>query len=131
LLDTTTHQGAVSLIKEERVYLLGLVNDEASKSCINGALAYLTYLTNFWMQEDLWRSWSRYGRIKAATRIGIPIDGVLPTTNHLEAFNGVIKNKYLPQLSQSGHCVDVQRQSRNVGFEKFTASNFKVTAYNK
>jgi hypothetical protein len=34
-------------------------------------------------------------------------------------------------MSWSGHHVDVQRWSRNVGVEKFTTSNFKVTAYNK
>jgi hypothetical protein len=34
-------------------------------------------------------------------------------------------------LSWSGHRVDVQWQSRNVGVKKFNTSNFKVTAYNK
>jgi hypothetical protein len=34
-------------------------------------------------------------------------------------------------MSRSGHRVDVQQQSRNAGVEKFTSSNFKVTAYNK
>jgi hypothetical protein len=34
-------------------------------------------------------------------------------------------------VSRSGHRVDVQRPSRNAGVEKFTSSNFKVTAYNK
>jgi hypothetical protein len=35
------------------------------------------------------------------------------------------------KVSQSGHRVDIQRQSRNAGVEKFTSLNFKVTAYNK
>jgi hypothetical protein len=34
-------------------------------------------------------------------------------------------------VSQSGHRVDVQWQSRNAGVEKFATLNFKVTAYNK
>jgi Chromo (CHRromatin Organisation MOdifier) domain len=34
-------------------------------------------------------------------------------------------------VSRSGHHVDVQQQSRNMGIEKFTSSNFKVTAYSK
>jgi hypothetical protein len=54
------------------------------------------------MLEDLWQSWSHYGRIQAASCLGIPIDGVLPTTNHLERFNGVFKNKYLTQWQHSG-----------------------------
>jgi Chromo (CHRromatin Organisation MOdifier) domain len=34
-------------------------------------------------------------------------------------------------VSRSGHRVDVQRQSRNAGVEKFSTSNFKVTVYKK
>jgi Chromo (CHRromatin Organisation MOdifier) domain len=72
-----------------------------------------------------------YARKKNAIRaISIKGDGQLSTDaspslsiNRITMSNG--------SLSRSGHRVDVQRQSRNAGVEKFTTSNFKVTAYNK
>jgi hypothetical protein len=103
LLAGTSYQGALVLIDTERRYLESLVNDEASKQCVKGGIAFITYLSNFWMQEDLWRSWSGYGRNQAASRLGIPIEGVLPTTNHLEAFNRVIKKKHLSYWQHSGY----------------------------
>ncbi|KAH9953135.1 hypothetical protein BGW80DRAFT_1259513 [Lactifluus volemus] len=35
--------------------------------------------------------------------LGIPVEGVLPTTNHLEVLNRIIKKKYLPQWQRSGN----------------------------
>jgi hypothetical protein len=32
----------------------------------------------------------------------MPIEGVLPTTNHLESFNAVLKTQHLPQWQRSG-----------------------------
>ena len=53
------------------------------------------YLLGYWCTESLWCSWSDYGRIAAARILNCPLDGVLPTTNHLESFNGVLKRKHL------------------------------------
>lgn len=51
----------------------------------------------------MWSSWSRKGRNLAAGRLKIPLEGVLPTTNHLESLNGALKRKYIPQWQHSGH----------------------------
>jgi SWIM zinc finger len=93
----------MSLIHTERSHLLGLVVDDNSTITINGSMTYLAYLCNYWMKEELWQSWSLHGRIKAASRLGIPVEGVLPTTNHLEVLNRIIKKKYLPQWQRSGN----------------------------
>lgn len=54
------------------------------------------------MPEPLWQSWSHKGRTIASAILKIPIEGVLPTTNHLEAFNGLLKRKYIPRWQRSG-----------------------------
>ena len=65
-------------------------------------ITYIDYLVNTWMPEPLWQSWSHKGRIITSTILKIPIEGVLPTTNHLEAFNGLLKHKYIPWWQRSG-----------------------------
>lgn len=55
------------------------------------------------MSFTLWSSWSEYGRLMAASMMKIPIDGVVPTTNHLESFNGLLKRKHLARWLHSGH----------------------------
>jgi SWIM zinc finger len=103
LLASTNYQGALTLIDTERRWLNSLVDDEANKPYVKGGIVFITYLSKSWMQEDLWRSWSAYGRNQAASRLGIPIEGVLPTTNHLESFNRVIKKKHLSYWQHSGY----------------------------
>lgn len=58
-------------------------------------LEYLVYLSNYWLSEELWLNQSQYAHIQAAQILNIPIHQLASTTNHLEAFNGVLKNKYL------------------------------------
>ena len=55
-----------------------------------------------WMPESLWQSWSQKGRSVASTILKILIEGVLPTTNHLESFNLVLKQKHIPRWQCSG-----------------------------
>jgi hypothetical protein len=55
------------------------------------------------MTTPLWQSWSEFGRIRASSILKIPIDGVIPTTNHLESFNAILKRKHLAALLHSGH----------------------------
>jgi len=107
LLESTDHQSAKEFIQTEQAYLK-LVEKESVKSS-NAGLEYLKYIEKSWMPEELWSGWSMFRRKKAAARLGKPISGILPTTNHLESFNGVLKNKYLPQWQHSGHhlCFDV------------------------
>jgi hypothetical protein len=55
------------------------------------------------MPLALWQSWSEFGRVSASTLLKIPVDGVIPTTNHLESFNGLLKRKHLATWLRSGH----------------------------
>ncbi|KAF7978440.1 hypothetical protein HWV62_624 [Athelia sp. TMB] len=98
LLDTNEHHIAMELISCELAHVntfsrQGLV---AESACI-ASRSHLEYLTATWMPEPLWQSWSHRGRSVASAILGIPVEGVLPTTNHLESFNGLLKRKYLPQ----------------------------------
>ena len=55
------------------------------------------------MPLALWQSWSEFGRVSASTLLKIPVEGVIPTTNHLESFNGLLKRKHLATWLRSGH----------------------------
>ena len=65
-------------------------------------LSHIKYLTDTWMSVSLWSGWSKKGRMEASTRLGIPVEGVIPTTNHLEAFNGILKRKHLHRWQRAG-----------------------------
>jgi hypothetical protein len=58
-------------------------------------ITFLDYLQNTWMSSALWLSWSLQGHLQAAALLGVPVDSVIPTTNHLESFNGILKNTYI------------------------------------
>ncbi|KAJ3527538.1 hypothetical protein NM688_g8115 [Phlebia brevispora] len=103
LLDTVEYNDATRLIAEEEKECSFLATQSDGKKIAEGGLAYLAYLTKTWMPIEMWRSWSHRGREEAAQRLGIPIDGVIPTTNHLEALNRNLKHKYIPQWQHSGH----------------------------
>lgn len=77
--------------------------DPQAQTVAQGALEFIHYFRSTWMSFDMWRSWSRNGRERASRCLGIPIEGVIPTTNHLEALNGSLKKKYIPQWQNSGH----------------------------
>ncbi|EIM80782.1 uncharacterized protein STEHIDRAFT_115633 [Stereum hirsutum FP-91666 SS1] len=102
LIQTTDHNCAQGLIDSERNYLRILQAQSDSSPFGAAGIIFLDYLTSTWMSEDLWKSWSQRGRNDAATRLGVPVDGILPTTNHLESFNGVLKNDDLPELQRAG-----------------------------
>ncbi|KAI1783380.1 hypothetical protein LXA43DRAFT_977164 [Ganoderma leucocontextum] len=68
LMETRSHEAAKAHVAEER--------------------RHVDYLSNYWLDIDLWKSWSLYGREFAAERLGCEVEGVIPTTNHLESFNG-------------------------------------------
>ena len=79
------------------------MHDSEAKAVGEAGIAFLEYLKLQWMPTDMWTSWSRSGKESAAIRIGIPFMKVLTTTNHLESFNGLLKGKYLENLTQSGY----------------------------
>ncbi|HEV7737857.1 MAG TPA: hypothetical protein VGO47_10865, partial [Chlamydiales bacterium] len=77
--------------------------DPNSAQAARGGLTFLDYLEKTWMPQSLWCSWSMFGRLEASKRLGIPLGDIAPTTNHLEAFNGVLKRKYIQQVQRGGH----------------------------
>ncbi|KAK7030508.1 hypothetical protein VNI00_014107, partial [Paramarasmius palmivorus] len=103
LISTTDHNIATIHVFQEHTYLTGLLSNPLSSNTAQGGLAHIAYLNENWMSESMWRSWSDWSRIAASARIGIPVDSVLPTTNHLEAFNAVLKRKHLANWLHSGH----------------------------
>ncbi|KAK1227709.1 hypothetical protein PQX77_009260 [Marasmius sp. AFHP31] len=64
---------------------------------------HLLYLTTNWMDITMWRSWLACGRLSVSNLLKIPVEGVVPTTNHLELFNGILKRKHLARWFYSGH----------------------------
>lgn len=54
---------------------------------------------------EIWKSWSDHGRNIAAGILGCLFDWVLPTTNHLESFNNLLKNKQLRRWQRNGRRV--------------------------
>ncbi|KAJ7116155.1 hypothetical protein C8R43DRAFT_824503, partial [Mycena crocata] len=100
LIETTKIGGAHQLIENERKNLEAL--RIGAQHIISAGLKYLDYLVKTWMPEALWQSWSRHGRLYPSTILKCPVKEVLPTTNHLKLFNGLLKKKYLPRWQHSG-----------------------------
>lgn len=104
LLATVKHQDAISLVSSESQAMMALITTTplAAKHA-KTALVYLTYLSATWLDKSLWSSWSQFGRDSAAARLNTLVEGVIPTINHLESFNGVLKRKYIPRWQRSGN----------------------------
>ncbi|KAJ6554321.1 hypothetical protein B0H19DRAFT_948613, partial [Mycena capillaripes] len=62
---------------------------------------HINYLDSYWTTDNLWPSWSDYGRTVLASMLGTAVDGVIPTTNH-ESFNGVLKQIQLRRWQNGG-----------------------------
>ncbi|KAJ3776677.1 hypothetical protein FB446DRAFT_635679, partial [Lentinula raphanica] len=104
LISSVEHPGALALIETNRVFFKTIVAGYAEgKRAGEAGLAHLQYLNDYWMSISMWQSWSEWGRITAASAIQIPVEGIIPTTNHLESFNAVLKRKYISQHLHSGH----------------------------
>jgi hypothetical protein len=65
------------------------------------------YLLGHWMMDALWHSWSDFGCHIATQIMNCPLKGVLPTTNHLELFNGLLKWKHLWHWQNGGRHLHV------------------------
>lgn len=104
LLLTDKHVDAINLITGEEAFLndLSLTTAEAKRHAGAG-IAYLGYMRETWLNESLWSSWSQHGRDRASTKLQRPVEGILPTTNHLESFNAVLKRKHIPAWQRSGN----------------------------
>lgn len=102
LLQTVSYEHAQQLLAAEELVFRAIATDEPGSKAQDAGLSFLAYLQSTWMPQVMWTSWSRKGREDAARRMGIPFENVLPTTNHLEAFNGSLKKTHLPQWQHSG-----------------------------
>ncbi|KAF5309298.1 hypothetical protein D9611_015003 [Ephemerocybe angulata] len=106
LIATISLAEAFRLVESTRGWLkqcAQTASDDALRAATAGGLKHLDYLVDNWLSEELWKSWSEYGRIEASKRLGIAVEGVIPTTNHLESFNGLLKRKHLALWLHSGH----------------------------
>jgi hypothetical protein len=96
LVKTTSIDAARSLIADEVLALEAMKAEEISEAAAHGGLEHLRYLSDYWLStKDLWASWSDFGRHAAARVLGCSFEEVIPTTNHLESFNGLFKRKYV------------------------------------
>ncbi|CAK5263752.1 unnamed protein product [Mycena citricolor] len=96
-------EDARQLIEDERGRLmLEATADPSSARAIQKAITHLDYLNGYWMTEALWKSWSNHNRLLVAGMLGCGIEGVIPTTNHLESFNGVLKKTHLKHWQNGG-----------------------------
>jgi hypothetical protein len=100
------------LVSTELAYFQSLANstNPVARAAAAAGVLFLDYLDKIWLPRELWMSWSRFGRQEASKLLGIPVEGVIPTTNHLESFNGVLKN---------GHVQGLQRYGRRLRFDVF------------
>ncbi|KAK7026686.1 hypothetical protein VNI00_015559 [Paramarasmius palmivorus] len=104
LIATTLLQEAKQLIERETRAVMGMKDQDPDNATLyDTALKYLQdYLLGYWTTDALWSSWSQFGRIFASRQLKCDCEGVLPTTNHLESFNGVLKRKHLQRWQRGG-----------------------------
>jgi hypothetical protein len=103
LVKTQSITEARSLLATEREFLTQLGEGKAFQK----ALQHVNYLDSYWTTDNLWKSWSDFGRKVAASLLGCEMEGVIPTTNHLESFNGVLKRKHLRRWQNGGRRIRI------------------------
>jgi hypothetical protein len=91
---------ARALLAAERKAMEKLLPDHPRSA--QKSIDHIDYLDMYWTTENLWKSWSDHGRTVAAELMGCDVAGVLPTTNHLESFNGVLKRSHLRRWQKGG-----------------------------
>lgn len=104
LIHTKTHEDALHLVATERSTLEQLKTlDPTATFAADGGIAHLDYLSVHWVNTvEIWKSWSDHGRNIAAGILGCSFGWVLPTTNHLESFNNLLRNKHLRRWQRNG-----------------------------
>ena len=104
LKEIDTYAEAVSSLSKEFQYVQSLAKkrDQLSKKTAKGARNFLNYFHSYIKIEPFWKAWSCAGISEAAHHLGIPENQVPRTTNHLESFNGRIKNKFFAQYQHGG-----------------------------
>jgi hypothetical protein len=105
LTATQTIEEARALLETEHQVMHKLSTEE--QKAAKKAITHIDYLDTYWTTDNLWPSWSDYGRTVLASMLGIAVEGVIPTTNHLEAFNGVLKGTHLRRWRKGGRRIRV------------------------
>jgi len=91
------------LIAIEWANFTNLTSIPEARKYANTGLVFLQYLDANWLDQALWSSWSQHSHNLSAARLKQPVEGVIPTTNHLESFNGILKRKFIAQWEKAGH----------------------------
>ncbi|KAF8707390.1 hypothetical protein RHS03_04322, partial [Rhizoctonia solani] len=107
LVHSTDYTMAWDTVRQEISMLKQLAAKPLCAAAARKGLDHVQYLSLYWMTHALWQGWSEFGRLTAAAVTGVPIEAVIPTTNHLESFNGVLKHKHLKRWSRGGRRVRV------------------------
>jgi hypothetical protein len=104
LKEITDYPSAISAYNSEVEYFkaLGKKQDSISRKQSKGGLAFLAYLSSYLHVRSMWLTWSKAGVIEAAKRLEKPLEDIPRTNNHLESFNGRIKNKYFEGYTHAG-----------------------------
>jgi len=102
LIASTDFAATELLVQEEASTLARLKEFPDSATAAAAGLSYIKYLCETWLSLSLWQSWSQYSRMCASTILKLPIQGVIPTTNHLEAFNCLLKRKHIHRWQHAG-----------------------------
>lgn len=103
LINSINHNAAAAILEQQQLYFMEMLKNTASHNAALGGCKHLDYLTASWMLLPMWRSWSGWGHLVAAAAMNILVQGVIPTTNHLESFNTILKQKHLAAWLHSGH----------------------------
>ncbi|KAJ7197982.1 hypothetical protein GGX14DRAFT_573824 [Mycena pura] len=106
LLQQPDEAAACTFIAQEKSNLehaLKAANGGSLPDVATSVLKHLNYLGDgFWLRSGLFSSWSDAGRAEAAKRLRCSVDKVLTTTNHVEGFNGALKNSHLASWKRGG-----------------------------
>ncbi|CCO35184.1 hypothetical protein BN14_09299 [Rhizoctonia solani AG-1 IB] len=107
LVESTSFDAAQNLIDNEVSTLNQIASNGMYASAAGKGLTHVQYLKTYWMTQALWESWSDHARVSAAALIGIAINRVVMTNNHLESFNGLLKQKLLKGYARGGRRIRV------------------------
>ncbi|KAF6756530.1 hypothetical protein DFP72DRAFT_1066421 [Ephemerocybe angulata] len=103
--DISDYPTAITLYNVEVAHFKALGQQGSSpveKKQSKAGLHFLNYLYTYLKLEDYHRSWSPASIELAAERMGTPKNEIARTTNHLESFNGRLKNKFFNGYERSG-----------------------------
>ncbi|KAH9895806.1 hypothetical protein C8Q73DRAFT_664898 [Cubamyces lactineus] len=103
LLDSHQHEDALRLLSREEVaFSQAATGDAEEQKAATAIQDFVCYLRGTWMPKEMWYSWSKRGRMDAATLMDVALERVLTTSNHLESFNGNLKGAHITQWQHSG-----------------------------